>query len=60
MVTEQDIQALLKKGASTTKEIQQLSGAGTSCGRCLMTIDSIVEEFQKNRPPILQQKLHFD
>lgn len=60
VVTEQDILVVLRKGASTTKEIQKFTGAGTSCGRCLTTIDRIVEEFLENQPTSAQQKINFD
>lgn len=45
MVTEKEILTALKKGARSTSDIQLATKAGTSCGKCLMTIDRIVEEY---------------
>lgn len=59
LVGENEILSFLKKGAATTGEIQQLTGAGTSCGRCLPEIDQIVEDFNKEKPKDLQKKLDF-
>jgi len=59
MVTEDEILAVLKKGARSTSEIQKLTGAGTSCGRCLVVIDSMVEEFIAGLPDDPQQKIDF-
>ncbi|MFY9154094.1 MAG: (2Fe-2S)-binding protein [Prolixibacteraceae bacterium] len=59
MVTEQEIMSALKKGARSTSEIQKLTAAGTSCGRCLVLIDALVEEFIANLPEDPQQKLNF-
>jgi bacterioferritin-associated ferredoxin len=41
-VDKKEIKLLLKKGAATTKDIQHLTRAGTSCGRCLPLIDELV------------------
>lgn len=60
MVTEKEIHAALAKGARSTSEIQKMTRAGTSCGRCLMWIDSIVEEFIANLPNEQQQKIDFE
>ena len=59
MVTEKEIIAALQKGARTTKDIQKMTHAGTSCGRCLPSIDALVEEFVANLPVESQQKLDF-
>lgn len=59
MVTEKEIYAALAKGARTTSDIQKETRAGTSCGRCLMWIDSIVEEFINNLPEDSQQRIDF-
>ena len=56
-VEEKEIIKYLEKGAISTNEIQLLTRAGTSCGRCLPEIDVIVEDFQKKKPKDLQQKL---
>jgi len=59
MVTEKEIHAALVKGARSTSEIQKITCAGTSCGRCLPWIDSIVEEFLVNLPDDPQQRINF-
>ena len=59
MVTEKEILAALQKGARTTSDIQKMTRAGTSCGRCLPWIDAIVAEYLANLPQDAQQKLNF-
>jgi bacterioferritin-associated ferredoxin len=59
MVTEKEIRAALAKGARTTSEIQKMTRAGTRCGRCLMWVDSIVDEFLVHLPNDQQQKIDF-
>jgi len=59
MVTEKEIHAALVKGARSTTEIQKMTRAGTSCGRCLPWIDSIVEEFIATLPEDPQQRIYF-
>ena len=59
LVDNTEIESVLKKGAKTTKEIQTLTRAGTSCGRCLPEIDQIVEDFLKKKPEEQQKKLNF-
>ena len=60
MVTEKEIHTALVKGARTTSEIQKMTRAGTSCGRCLVIIDALVEEFLAQLPADLQQRLDFE
>ncbi len=60
MVSEREIVRTLKKGAKETADIQRITGAGTSCGRCLMTIDRIVEEFSGIQPQDFQCRLEFE
>lgn len=45
MVSEKEIIGELKEGARETSDIQRITRAGTSCGRCLILIDHLVEEF---------------
>ena len=59
MVSEKEIIHELKKGAKETADIQRVTMAGTSCGRCLMTIDQIVEEFCIMHPQDPQGRLEF-
>ena len=59
MVTEKEILAALQKGARSTADIQKMTRAGTSCGRCLPWIDAIVAEYLANLPQDAQQKLNF-
>jgi len=59
MVTEREIYAVLTKGARSTSDVQRMTCAGTSCGRCLVVIDAIVEEFLSQLPNDPQQKINF-
>ena len=58
-VDEKEIKSLLKKGATSTKDIQLLTRAGTSCGRCLPLIDELVESYIKAKPKDQQGELDF-
>jgi len=44
-VTEKEILEILKNGALKAEEIQELTRAGTTCGRCLIQIDEMIERF---------------
>lgn len=57
LVTEKEIMSFLEKGASSAKDIQMLTRAGSSCGRCLPEIDQIVEQYEKEKPKDPQKKL---
>lgn len=59
MVSEKEIVQALKKGATETPDIQRITQAGTSCGRCLMTIDRMVEDYERMHPRDPQGKLGF-
>lgn len=58
-IEEKEIIAAFKKGAVTTKDIQNITGAGTSCGRCIPEIDQLVEKWEKEKPKEQQKKLNF-
>ncbi len=58
-VDEKEILSFLKKGASSTKDIQQLTRAGTSCGKCLPVIDDLVSTHFAKKPKVQQNKLDF-
>lgn len=60
MVTEKEILTALKKGAQSTSDIQRATKAGTSCGKCLMTIDCIVEEHLEQLLADPQRRIDFD
>ncbi len=59
LVDEKEIKSLFQKGANSTKDIQFLTRAGTTCGRCLPLIDELVESFHKTKPKDQQGKLGF-
>ncbi len=56
-VDEKEIVSLLKKGAESTVQIQNLTRAGTTCGRCLPEIDALVATYRKDKPEPQQGKL---
>lgn len=58
-ITEKEIIEALKKGARSATDIQRITGAGTGCGRCLVTVDALVEEFPENQIPDPQLKIRF-
>jgi nitrite reductase (NADH) large subunit len=44
-VSEKEIiKTIKKKGAVKLEHIQRLTGAGTSCGRCIPLIDDLLEK----------------
>ncbi len=59
LVDEKEIVSFLERGAKSTYDIQRLTRAGTSCGRCLPVIDEIVANHQTKKPKDQQQKLDF-
>lgn len=59
LVDENEIVSCLEKGANSTQDIQYLTRAGTSCGRCLPIIDNIVSTYKKGKPKEQQGKLDF-
>ena len=60
MVSEREILKALKSGARSTTTIQKATGAGTSCGKCLTSIDSMVEEYNLQQPDNSQQRINFE
>lgn len=59
LVDEDEILSFLKKGAESTKDIQNLSRAGSSCGRCLPQIDDLVSTYKKENSKKQQRKIDF-
>jgi bacterioferritin-associated ferredoxin len=59
LVTEKEILQVLKHGAGSTADIQRMTRAGTSCGRCLMEIDRMVEDYLEQKPGDGQQRIDF-
>ena len=55
-VDEKEIKSLLKKGAVSIKDIQHLTRAGTSCGRCLPLIDELIALHINEKPKARQGK----
>ncbi len=58
-VEEKEISLLLNRGAVSTKDIQYLTRAGTSCGRCLPLIDELVQSATNTKSKGQQGKLDF-
>lgn len=59
LVEEKEIISALKKGAASAEDIQRLTGAGLTCGRCLPEVDGLLEVHLKKKPKDLQKKLDF-
>jgi bacterioferritin-associated ferredoxin len=58
-VDEKEINSLFNRGATSIKDIQYVTRAGTSCGRCLPLIDELVELNKNAKPKEQQGKLDF-
>lgn len=58
-VTEREITEAFNKGAGSTTEVQKITRAGTTCGRCLPEIDALVASYKKQKPKDQQSKLNF-
>ncbi|KAF0236502.1 MAG: hypothetical protein FD181_2669 [Prolixibacteraceae bacterium] len=58
-VEKKEIKLLFRKGAESTVDIQNLTRAGTSCGRCLPLIDELVAQHQTEKPKIIQKEQDF-
>ncbi len=58
MISEDEIIKELKRGAIDTSDIQYTTKAGTSCGKCLMAIDHIVDDFFTRNPQDPQGRLN--
>lgn len=56
-VSEKDILQAIGKGAATLEDIKELTGAGTSCGRCHPAINNLLTSETVNQNNRLQQKL---
>ena len=59
MVSEDEIKKALEKGAIDTLDIQYTTKAGTSCGKCLVAIDHLVDDFFTKNPQDPQGRLNF-
>jgi len=60
MVSENEILKVLKSGARSTNDIQKSTRAGTGCGRCLTSIDRLVEEYDLQPPVDSQPRINFE
>lgn len=58
-VTESEIREILKKGVNSTSEIQEVTRAGTTCGKCLPEIDQLVEDHLSKQNTNPQYKIEF-
>lgn len=59
MVSEKEILNALKKGAGDTAGVQMATRAGTSCGKCLIQIDQLVEEYHTLYAQETQRRFDF-
>ena len=59
LVDEKEILSFLKKGADSTSDIQNLTRAGTTCGRCLPLVDELVSANKIENSKKQQRKIDF-
>jgi len=59
LVDEKEIKKVLKKGVGSTKDIQNFTRAGTTCGRCLPQINDLVSNYKKENSKKQQRKIDF-
>jgi bacterioferritin-associated ferredoxin len=59
LIEQDELLSVLKKRAASVEDLQQMTGAGLSCGRCLPEIDELVKLHQKAKPKDQQKKLDF-
>jgi NAD(P)H-nitrite reductase large subunit len=60
LVDEKEILSFLKKGADSASEIQNLTRAGTTCGKCLPLIDHLVTTNKNENSKKQQRKIDFE
>jgi len=58
-VSALEIKKKLRAGALSTTEIQQITTAGTGCGRCVREIDAIVHKFMTETSKDPQFRINF-
>jgi NAD(P)H-nitrite reductase large subunit len=58
-VTESEILIALKNGAQSIADIQNKTKASTRCGKCLATVNQILEEYRMQRPTDPQLRIDF-
>jgi len=59
-VSAQEIKKILRVGALTLAEVQQHTAAGTSCGRCVREIQTIIEKHGEGTKKDDQQRIGFE
>lgn len=55
-----EIIGILRSGALTRAEVQQITSAGTRCGRCIPEIDALVAEYGQQPAKNLQLRIIFE
>jgi bacterioferritin-associated ferredoxin len=50
-VTSRSIMEAVDAGATTVKEISEINGAGTVCGKCTRNIRVLIEQHRGETPP---------
>ena len=59
LVSEKEIEEFLEKGAETVSDIQRLTNAGSTCGRCLTEIEACVRKHAETKRADAQTKIKF-
>ncbi|HEX2403009.1 MAG TPA: (2Fe-2S)-binding protein [Mycobacterium sp.] len=50
-VTSETVSRAVAAGASTTKQVAEVCGAGSQCGRCRRTVRAIIASVALRDPP---------
>jgi bacterioferritin-associated ferredoxin len=50
-VTSETVSRAVAAGASTTKQVAEVCGAGSQCGRCRRTVRAIIASVARRDPP---------
>jgi bacterioferritin-associated ferredoxin len=48
-VTSQEVANAVANGASTSKQVAKMCGAGSECGRCRRTVRAIIAAVERSR-----------
>lgn len=58
-ITETEILKVLRKGAEKIDDVSRFTLAGSSCGRCRVEINALIDTYKKVKKPDFQYKIIF-